>query len=103
MIRDRNDMPARPLELDLTGPDGNVFVLMGYAKKLARWIYDDEHPDIEQHNEISDLLEGLGAEYEEFQKIKLGDFITQRMMESDYEHALNIFETYFGDHVILYR
>lgn len=103
MIKDINKKRSGFLEIDLTGPDGNVFVMMAYAKKLAKKIYDDKHPDISEQNEISDLLGGLGAQYEEFKSIGLGDFICKRMQESDYEHAIDIFEEYFGEHVVLWR
>ena len=33
MIRDKK--PIKELVIDLTGPEGNAFVLLGYAKKLA--------------------------------------------------------------------
>ena len=30
----------RKIEIDLTGPDGNAFALMGYAKKFAKQLDD---------------------------------------------------------------
>ncbi len=95
-------MPSRPLEIDLTGPNGNVCVLMGYAKKLAKEIYDNVHPnsakEIEDLAALSELTDG---------KINvdknLGQYICNRMMEDGYEHALEIFDEWFGDYVILYR
>ena len=62
-----------PIEIDLTGPQGNVFVLIGYAKKFAQQ---------------------LGLEPNEVQK---------EMMSGDYENAVNVFDKYFGEFVILYR
>jgi len=93
MILSREEKPRRPLEIDLSGPDGNVFALMGYAKRLARQL------DI-QVELASDLLSELGV-----QKApkNAGDFIVQQMMKSDYENALQVFDTYFGKYVILYR
>ena len=32
MIKNKKDIPPYPILIDLTGPDGNVFVLMGKAK-----------------------------------------------------------------------
>ena len=93
MIVDRKDRPPRPLEIDLSGPEGNVFVLTGYAKKLARRL------DVKV--EVScDLLNELGVKNA---PKNAGEYITNQMMESDYEHALEIFEKYFGNFVILYR
>ncbi len=61
------------LEIDLTGPDGNVFVLIGIGGRLCKQL-------------------GLNSE-----------MFSRRMMGGDYEHALATFEEYFGDYVILYR
>jgi len=61
------------IEMDLTGPEGNVYVLIGTAMNLARQFdYDDE-------------------------------MIKEEMMSSDYENAVQTFDKYFGEHVILYR
>ena len=36
-----------PIIIDLTGPDGNAFVLLGYAKQFARQLkFDSELKDI---------------------------------------------------------
>ena len=35
MIRSREEKPIRLLEIDLTGPEGNAFVLMQYATRLG--------------------------------------------------------------------
>ena len=61
------------LEFDLTGPDGNVFNLIGIGGRLCK-------------------LLGLNSET-----------FTRRMMSGDYENALATFEEYFGEYVILYR
>lgn len=63
---------TRPV-IDLTGPDGNAFVLMGYAKKYAK-----------------DL--GLN-----------GKAIVEEMMTGDYENLLNVFDKHFGEYVDLAR
>jgi len=61
------------ITIDLTGPDGNVFTLMGVAQRLARKI---------------------GVDPKE---------VTTEMMSGDYEHAVITFERYFGDYVIMKR
>lgn len=61
------------IEIDLTGPDGNAFVLIGMASKFAKQ---------------------LGLD---------GKVIQSEMMKGDYENLLNVFEMYFGDYVTLYR
>ena len=59
--------------IDLTGPEGNAFVLLGYAKKYARQLELDE------------------------------DQILGEMKIGDYEHLVETFDKYFGDYVILER
>lgn len=71
MIREKQ--PQTEIVIDLTGPDGNAFVLMGYAKRFAKQ---------------------LGLD---------GNKITNEMREGDYENLLQVFDNYFGDFVILER
>jgi len=59
--------------IDLTGPDGNAFVLMGLATKWAKQL-------------------GLN-----------GDDILEEMKSGDYENLLLVLEEYFGDYIILER
>ena len=64
------------IEIDLTGPQGNAFFLLGTASKLGRqlgWNSDD----------IQILL--------------------RQMKQGDYENLVNTFDKYFGDFVTLYR
>jgi hypothetical protein len=61
------------IEIDLTGPDGNAFVLIGTAGNLARQ---------------------LGLD---------GKAIREEMMKGDYEHLVNTFDKHFGHFVTLYR
>jgi hypothetical protein len=61
------------IEIDLTGPDGNAFVLIGTASKLARQL-------------------GLDSKV-----------IQTEMMNGDYEHLVNTFDKHFGHLVTLYR
>ena len=62
-----------PIVIDLTGPDGNAFCLLGNARKLAH---------------------DLGLNSNE---------ITEEMKQGDYEHLVSTFDKYFGDYVILER
>jgi hypothetical protein len=61
------------IEIDLTGPQGNVFFLIGTAKNLAKQ---------------------LGLDGKEIQA---------KMMSGDYENAVNVFDENFGHFVTLYR
>ncbi len=69
----RTKQKQRNLIIDLTGPDGNAFVLMGTAVNLARQLRKD------------------------------GKAIREEMMAGDYEHLLSVFDREFGDYVILER
>tara|TARA_Y100000296_G_scaffold23521_1_gene27841 strand:- start:337 stop:555 length:219 start_codon:yes stop_codon:yes gene_type:complete len=72
MIRNKIENKG-PIVIDLTGPDGNAFALLGYATKFAKQLNFDE------------------------------DKIINKMMEGDYENLLKVFDRYFGDYVILER
>jgi hypothetical protein len=63
----------RMMEIDLTGPQGNAFFLLGTATRFARQL-------------------GMN-EYEVLNEMKSGD----------YENLLEVFDKYFGDFVIMYR
>jgi hypothetical protein len=68
------------IEIDLTGPQGNVFFLIGTARDLGK-----------QLNKLR------GADYFDVKAI------TEDMMSDDYEHAIDVMEEHFGDFIILYR
>lgn len=112
MIKKKEEKERGPIEIDLTGPDGNVFFLMGYARNFAKQIWGNEETDeIRFDREISkglaelyDVAEGMdyGVNREVLAK-NMGDYITAKMMESDYENAVEVFDRYFGSFVILYR
>ena len=73
MIRKKVVNKKRPVIIDLTGPDGNAFVLLGYAKSYAKQL-------------------GLP-----FGKIQ------DEMTSGDYENLIQVFDKYFGSFVILER
>ena len=72
MIRDKQERVG-PIIIDLTGPDGNAFVLLAKAKDLARQLGMDPEP------------------------------ILTQMKSSDYENLIQVFDQYFGEWVILER
>ena len=72
MIRKKQENYG-PYVIDLTGPDGNAFVLLGKAKGFAKQLELD------------------------------GDKIVDEMTQSDYEHLVETFDKYFGEFVILER
>lgn len=65
--------PQRGIEIDLTGPQGNAFFLLGTARKLARELGLDVEP------------------------------ILVEMQRGDYEHLVATFDKHFGHIVTLYR
>jgi hypothetical protein len=67
--------------IDLTGPDGNAFVLLGLANNLGR----------QMKNSLM-MLHGITPE--EIQK---------EMMSGDYEHLVQTLDKYFGEFLILER
>ena len=75
MIRKKKLEQLVPIVIDLTGPDGNAFALMAYAKRFATQL------------EWKDK----------------GAALINEMMEGDYEHLLKVFDNAFGDFVILER
>ena len=60
------------IEIDLSGPDGNAFVLLGYAKTYAKQL-------------------GLDV-----------DCIQDEMKSGDYENLIEVFDKYFGEFVTFY-
>ena len=77
MIRSKADKPRQQkLELDLTGPDGNAFALMGYVETIGR---------------------RLGYSRQRITAIR------KVMMMGDYEGLVKVFDREFGEHVVLWR
>jgi len=68
-----NKPKTNGIEIDLTGPQGNAFYLMGTAKKLANQL-------------------GLDSKK-----------ILTEMKSGDYENLLQVFDKNFGSFVTLYR
>jgi hypothetical protein len=63
----------KDIEIDLTGPDGNAYFLLGTADNWAKQL-------------------GLDSEA-----------IQAEMKAGDYENLVNVFDNHFGDFVTLYR
>lgn len=64
---------SKEIEIDLTGEQGNVFYLIAQGGRFCKQL-------------------GLNSEV-----------FTRRMMSSDYENAVRVFDEYFGEYVTLYR
>jgi len=72
-IKSIDAIPRDKRQIDLTGPEGNVFYLLGAAKDYAKQ---------------------LGLDFDQIQK---------EMMSGDYENAVQTLDKYFGEFVDLYR
>jgi hypothetical protein len=68
-----NKPKTRGIEIDLTGPQGNAFFLLGTASNLAKQLELD------------------------------GSKIMEEMKSGDYENLLQVFDRHFGSFVTLYR
>ncbi|MFW6281202.1 MAG: hypothetical protein ACOC1O_00120 [bacterium] len=76
MIKDRKELEIRGIEIDLSGPQGNAFVLLGYAQQYCKQLgYTKEQTD--------ELIEN--------------------MKSADYDNLVNVFDKAFGDFVIIYK
>jgi len=73
MIKDKSN--SKPT-IDLTGPDGNAFALIGYARKFAKQL--------------------------DFTKEQIETIIAE-MMSGDYENLISVFDKNFGEYVDLER
>ena len=76
MIKSRNEFKDKIIEIDLNGPEGNAFNLIGLAGSLGKQLNMTKF------------------------RIKC---IQDEMMLSDYEMLIQTFDKWFGDYVILYR
>jgi len=66
-------MKTGPVEIDLTGPDGNAFNMIATAGNLAKQL------DLDKKK------------------------IQTEMMSGDYDNLIKVFDKYFGEFVTLYR
>jgi len=75
MIKTRNERPAKPIEIDLAGPDGNAMVLMATARDFGRQLgWDKDRTDA----------------------------LVKRMRSGNYDNLLQEFDKAFGHFVTLY-
>ncbi len=101
MIRKKQE--NKEIVIDLTGPDGNVFVLMGYAKQFSRQLQELWAEEMLENRAQNVVLKHLGMKTGDLLPETLADRVCKEMMESDYEHAVEVFDRYFGSFVILER
>ena len=72
MIKKSSERPSRKIEVDLAGPEGNAFMLLGMAK---RWATD------------------LGLNWEE---------IKAEATSGDYKNLVSVLDREFGNYVTFY-
>lgn len=75
-IIERNSAAKRVI--DLAGPEGNAFVLLGLAKQYAKQLHEDA-------------------------ECPAPEAVLAEMQAGDYEHLIEVFDKYFGDYVDLMR
>ena len=63
----------RKMEIDISGPQGNAYYLLGTARTFAKQFNLDD------------------------------EVILEEMQESDYENLITVFDKHFGDYVDLVR
>ena len=73
MIKTKEKTLQTTIKIDLTGPQGNAFYILGVAKNLCKQFGIDHEPLIKD------------------------------MMSGDYEHLLEVFDNEFGSIVTLYK
>ena len=76
MIKSKENKPKRNIEIDLTGPQGNAYYLLGLA---SRWSKELQFSDSYRE----EMLE--------------------KMKSSDYENLIQILDDEFGSVVTFYR
>jgi hypothetical protein len=101
MIREKKK--KEEFVIDLTGPDGNVFVLIATARRLARQIEEMHSEELVEARKLNDTLFETGLDESRPFPERLADLIQQEMMAKDYEWAIARFDHWFGDWVILER
>tara|TARA_Y100001935_G_scaffold215118_1_gene186479 strand:- start:2170 stop:2388 length:219 start_codon:yes stop_codon:yes gene_type:complete len=72
MIKSK-ETKSKGIEIDLTGPDGNAYVILGLAKRLCREFDIPFKP------------------------------LMEKMTSGDYENLIKVFDDKFGSFVTLYR
>tara|TARA_Y100000310_G_scaffold275579_1_gene292193 strand:- start:253 stop:483 length:231 start_codon:yes stop_codon:yes gene_type:complete len=76
VIKPKEEKEARGIEIDLSGPEGNAYVLLAYAERFCRQ---------------------LG--YDDFKR----ECVLSEMRLTDYEGLLYTFDREFGSFVTLWR
>lgn len=75
----KKEAPKSKIQIDLNGPEGNAFALIGMAQNFCRQL---KKADPEKYNI---------------------EVIQTKMMSSDYKNLVEVFEEYFGDYVDIYN
>ncbi len=73
MIQTSSKLRKSKLEIDLSGPEGNAFYLLGIATSLAKQLGVDK------------------------------DSVLQEMKSGDYSNLVKTMDKYFGDFIIFYN
>jgi len=104
MIKSINDYPrSGKIDIDLTGPMGNAYYLLGLVNKLN----NELDLELDTKSITEDMMSGdyehLLSVFDELDLELDTKSITEDMMSGDYEHLLSVFDEHFGNFVNLYR
>ena len=75
-IRKKSEKKSQRIEIDLTGPEGNAYVLLGYVNTLGKQLN---------------------------MPLKIRKDIQNTMMLGSYNDLIKTFDIWFGDYVVLYK
>lgn len=76
MIKARSEMSRKRIEIDLSGPEGNAYALLGYVNTLGKQLN---------------------------MPLKIRKDIQATMMLGSYDDLIKTFDIWFGDYVTLYK
>ena len=76
MIKSREELENRKIEIDLNSPEGNAFYLMSYVHMIGKQLGIPE---------------------------TIRKDIIETMTISDYDNLIKTFDIWFGEYVILYK
>lgn len=82
-ILNKENREYRKKIIDLSGPEGNAYVILGVAQNLAKQLKVDDSRFLYDGKNTKEILD--------------------EMMSGDYEHLIETFDKYFGKYVDLQR
>lgn len=97
-IVDRDSRKEKRIEIDLSGPEGNVFALMGMAK---RWYRELNKEEIDGWKKTKELMAAAGKKLDLPSPEEV--FVENLQALEDYDAIVKKLDELFGDYVIFYK